>query len=93
MISISKPLEFFLIPTGVENTSLLTDGSYAYRDLDACLSLIDGYVIERERFSVIAIWNVCNAMSEKDPTLTVSLFVLITLYLLARKTATLHAEG
>ncbi len=43
-----------MIPTGVENSSLRTDGPYAYRDLDACLALIDGYVTEEKRFAVVA---------------------------------------
>ncbi len=43
-----------LIPTGVDNSSLRTDGPYAYRDLDACLALIDGYVTEVARFAVVA---------------------------------------
>jgi hypothetical protein len=30
-----------LIPSGVEDTSLRTDGPFAYRDLDECLVLID----------------------------------------------------
>jgi RNA-splicing ligase RtcB len=43
-----------LIPTGVQNASLRTEGPFAYRDLDACLPLLDGYVQEIERFSVVA---------------------------------------
>lgn len=43
-----------IIPTGVENASLRTDGPYAYRDLDECLSLIEGYVEEVARYSVVA---------------------------------------
>jgi len=42
-----------LIPTGVEDSSLRTDGPFAYRDLEECLSLIAGYVEETARFSVI----------------------------------------
>lgn len=42
-----------LIPTGVEDSSLRTDGPFAYRDLDECLMLIDGYVEEISRFKVI----------------------------------------
>lgn len=42
-----------LIPTGVENSSLRTDGPFAYRDLDECLMLIDGYVEEISRFKVV----------------------------------------
>jgi RNA-splicing ligase RtcB len=42
-----------LIPTGVEDSSLRTDGPFAYRDLDECLMLIDGYVEEISRFKVV----------------------------------------
>ncbi len=42
-----------LIPSGVENTSLRTDGPFAYRDLDECLALIDDYVEVITRFGVI----------------------------------------
>lgn len=43
-----------MIPDCVEDASLRTDGPYAYRDLDSCLALLDGYVEEVQRFSVIA---------------------------------------
>ena len=42
-----------LIPTGVEDASLRTDGPFAYRDLDECLSLIQNYVEVTARFGVI----------------------------------------
>ena len=42
-----------LLPSGVENSSLRTDGPFAYRDLDECLSLIDGYVEVVHRFAVV----------------------------------------
>ncbi len=42
-----------LIPTGVHDSSLRTDGPYAYRDLDECLALLDGYVEPMARFRVI----------------------------------------
>ncbi len=42
-----------LIPTGVENASLRTEGPYAYRELDECLALISGYVEEVARFAVV----------------------------------------
>jgi hypothetical protein len=42
-----------LIPAGVADASLRTDGLFAYRDLEACLALVDGYVDEIERFGVI----------------------------------------
>lgn len=45
--------ERVLIPAGVEDASLRTDGPFAYRDLDACLELLDGYVEEVERFAVV----------------------------------------
>jgi len=41
------------IPAGVHDASLRTDGPYAYRDLDACLALLDGYVDVVERFAVV----------------------------------------
>jgi release factor H-coupled RctB family protein len=43
-----------LIPTGVADASLRTEGPYAYRGLDECLDLLAGYVTEESRFSVIA---------------------------------------
>jgi hypothetical protein len=43
-----------MIPDGVQDASLRTDGPFAYRDLDACLALLEGYVEEVERFSVAA---------------------------------------
>ena len=42
-----------MIPTGVNDSSLRTDGPFAYRDLDECMSLIDGDVEQVTRFSVI----------------------------------------
>jgi RNA-splicing ligase RtcB len=42
-----------LIPTGVENASLRTDGPYAYRDLDECMALLDGYVEPEARYVVV----------------------------------------
>lgn len=42
-----------LIPDGVENTSLRTDGPFAYRNLDECLALIKDYVEVITRFGVI----------------------------------------
>ncbi len=42
-----------MIPTGVQDASLRTDGPFAYRDLDACLGLLAGYVEEIERFAVV----------------------------------------
>jgi RNA-splicing ligase RtcB len=43
-----------LIPPTVQDASLRTDGPFAYRDLDVCLTLLDGYVVELERFAVVA---------------------------------------
>ena len=45
--------ERVLIPAGVRDASLRTEGPYAYRDLDACLALQAGYVEEIERFAVV----------------------------------------
>jgi RNA-splicing ligase RtcB len=42
-----------LIPDGVEDTSLRTDGPFAYRDLDECLDLIGDYIEVVARFGVI----------------------------------------
>jgi RNA-splicing ligase RtcB len=42
-----------MIPAGVQDSSLRTDGPYAYRDLDECLALIEGYVEPVTRFGVI----------------------------------------
>lgn len=42
-----------LIPSGVEDASLRTDGPFAYRDLDDCLALIGDYVDVVARFGVI----------------------------------------
>jgi len=43
-----------LMPSFLKNASLSTEGPFAYRDIDECLSLITGYVRETKRFSVIA---------------------------------------
>jgi hypothetical protein len=42
-----------LVPSGVSDASLRTDGPYAYRDLDECLALIDAYVEPVTRFAVV----------------------------------------
>ena len=42
-----------LIPSGVENASLRTDGPFAYRDLEQCLALIQEYVEVVMRFGVV----------------------------------------
>lgn len=42
-----------LIPSGVEDASLRTDGPFAYRDLDECMSLIGDYVDVVVRFRVV----------------------------------------
>jgi RNA-splicing ligase RtcB len=41
-----------LIPSGVDDSSLRTDGPFAYRDLDECLTLIQEYVEVVARFGV-----------------------------------------
>lgn len=43
-----------LLPTCLQDASLRTEGPYAYRDLDECLSLIEGYVEAISRFAVVA---------------------------------------
>jgi len=42
-----------IIAEGITDSSLRTDGPYAYRDLDECLDLISGYAEPTVRFSVI----------------------------------------
>jgi RNA-splicing ligase RtcB len=42
-----------LIPEGIEDSSLRTDGPFAYRDLDECLDLIRDYVTVIGRFGVV----------------------------------------
>ena len=42
-----------VIPTGVADSSLRTEGPFAYRDLDDCLSLIEHYVETVARFAVV----------------------------------------
>ena len=41
-----------MIPSGVEDASLRTDGPFAYRDLDECIVLIQDYVDVVLRFGV-----------------------------------------
>ncbi|HEV7300659.1 MAG TPA: RtcB family protein [Tepidisphaeraceae bacterium] len=43
-----------LIASGVADASLRTEGPYAYRGLDECLALLEGYVVEEGRFAVVA---------------------------------------
>ena len=43
-----------LMPSWHDDSSLRTEGPFAYRDVDECLGLIYGYVTEQKRFSVIA---------------------------------------
>mgnify|MGYP006425408429 CR=1 FL=1 len=45
--------ERILIPDRVADASLRTDGPFAYRDLDDCLALLQPYVEEAKRFTVI----------------------------------------
>jgi hypothetical protein len=42
-----------LIPSGIEDASLRTDGPFAYRDLDECLALIGDYIEVVTRFTVV----------------------------------------
>jgi RNA-splicing ligase RtcB len=42
-----------LIQEGIEDSSLRTDGPFAYRDLDECLDLIRDYVTVVARFGVV----------------------------------------
>jgi hypothetical protein len=42
-----------MIPSGVEDASLRTDGPFAYRDLDECMALIQDYVDVVVRFGVV----------------------------------------
>ncbi len=42
-----------MIPSCVQDASLRTEGPFAYRGLDECLRLMEGYVEEIERFEVI----------------------------------------
>jgi RNA-splicing ligase RtcB len=43
-----------MLPSGIEDSSLRTDGPFAYRDLDACLELLTGFAEVVERFAVVA---------------------------------------
>jgi hypothetical protein len=43
-----------ILPSFLSDASLTTEGPFAYRDLDTCMGLIDSFVEEVERFSVIA---------------------------------------
>lgn len=45
--------EKVLIPEGVEDASLRTDGPFAYKDLDDCLALISQSVDVEQQFSVV----------------------------------------
>jgi RNA-splicing ligase RtcB len=42
-----------LLPDGLADSSLRTEGPFAYRDLDSCLELLAGFVTLVERFAVI----------------------------------------
>jgi RNA-splicing ligase RtcB len=42
-----------MLADGIEDSSLRTEGPFAYRGLEECLGLLQGYVEEVERFSVI----------------------------------------
>ncbi len=43
-----------LMPSDLADASLRTDGPFAYRDLDECLELLDGYLEVITRFRVVA---------------------------------------
>jgi len=43
-----------MLPSGIQDSSLRTDGPFAYRDLDACLDLLTGFAEVVERFAVVA---------------------------------------
>lgn len=43
-----------LLPSLLHDSSLTTEGPFAYRELDDCLALLQGYVEEEARFSVVA---------------------------------------
>ena len=43
-----------MMPTFLNPASLITEGPFAYRELDDCLALVDGYIEEVKRYSVIA---------------------------------------
>jgi hypothetical protein len=43
-----------MLPTGIADASLRTEGPFAYRDLDECLLLLDGFVEVQQRFRVFA---------------------------------------
>ena len=43
-----------LMPTGLADASLRTEGPFAYRHVEECLTLLDGFVEEVDRYSVIA---------------------------------------
>ncbi len=42
-----------LLPQGLQDASLRSEGPQAYRDLDGCLDLLEGYVEEVDRFEVV----------------------------------------
>jgi len=50
----SKIRNSILLPSSLQDASLATEGPYAYRNLNDCLTLIDGYIKEIKRFSVVA---------------------------------------
>jgi RNA-splicing ligase RtcB len=43
-----------IMPSFLNPASLNTEGPFAYRNLDDCLALIEGYAVEVKRFSVVA---------------------------------------
>lgn len=49
----NKLRQSILIPAGIEDASLRTEGPYAYRNLDDCLALVNEFVEETARFGVV----------------------------------------
>jgi RNA-splicing ligase RtcB len=42
------------IPSAISDASIKTEAPFCYRDLDACLRLLDGFVVEERRFAPFA---------------------------------------
>lgn len=43
-----------LMPTGLDDSSLRTEGPFAYRDLDPCLALVEDLATVEDRYQVVA---------------------------------------
>ena len=48
----SKLRRSIMLPDGIADASLRTEGPFAYRDLDECLFLLEGFVEVQGRFHV-----------------------------------------